>query len=242
MKDYQKQFVKLLAYSKALFFDKDLRLKDGRPTPYFVNMGIFGNEARLRDRVALAYGEMIKQRMNDGTKIDIIFGPSYKGSMLACDVTSSLWKEEGINLGCSYDRKEVKAHGEGSSQGNMIVGAELFDGANIYIVDDVATSMGTKKEALEKIAQESERKGIKTKVVGIGIAFDREQVNLEGRNAIRDFTKETRIPVDSIVRARETMSYLLDLKYLLMINGERQPMNPEVYDDFQRFMDEFGTK
>ena len=38
MKPYQENLARLLAESGALFFRSGLRLKDGRPTPYFVNL------------------------------------------------------------------------------------------------------------------------------------------------------------------------------------------------------------
>lgn len=41
MEDYKKRLAKILAETGALFFDKGLVLKDGRPTPYFVNFGMF---------------------------------------------------------------------------------------------------------------------------------------------------------------------------------------------------------
>jgi orotate phosphoribosyltransferase len=41
MEAYKKRFARTLADTGALFFDKDLILKDGRPTPYFVNMAMF---------------------------------------------------------------------------------------------------------------------------------------------------------------------------------------------------------
>ncbi len=41
MQAYQERLAVLLAESGALFFQEGLRLKDGRPTPYFVNLGVF---------------------------------------------------------------------------------------------------------------------------------------------------------------------------------------------------------
>jgi orotate phosphoribosyltransferase len=37
MEEYKKKLATILAETGALFFDKNLVLKDGRPTPYFVN-------------------------------------------------------------------------------------------------------------------------------------------------------------------------------------------------------------
>ena len=81
MQDHQKAFAKLLADTGALFFAQGLRLKDGRPSPYFVNMGLF-RTGRLNSLLGSFLAQMIvSNNLADG--IDVILGPSYKGSALA---------------------------------------------------------------------------------------------------------------------------------------------------------------
>ncbi len=254
MEGYQKEFVKLLADSGALFFEEGLNLKDQRPTPYFVNIGAFGEKSSLRWKLANAYAGLIKQKINEGAEVDLVIGLSYKGSMIAADATMALFLNHQIDLGCSYDRKEVKDHGEGSSNQNMFVGAQLFDNANLYIVDDVGTSMKTKLELLEKIALESERRGINTNVVGIGIAFDREQVgpvydengdfipNARGTDAIKEFVDKTGISVDSIVGARDAMNFLEESGHPVKIDGKMQSMPYGTSINFENYMGVYGTK
>jgi len=41
MEEYKQKLATILAETGALFFDKNLVLKDRRPTPYFVNLGMF---------------------------------------------------------------------------------------------------------------------------------------------------------------------------------------------------------
>ena len=41
MENHVKRLAKTLAETGVLFFDTGLVLKDGRPTPYFVNMAMF---------------------------------------------------------------------------------------------------------------------------------------------------------------------------------------------------------
>jgi orotate phosphoribosyltransferase len=41
MEEYKKRLAITLADRGALFFGRNLVLKDGRPTPHFVNMGMF---------------------------------------------------------------------------------------------------------------------------------------------------------------------------------------------------------
>ncbi|MBF0530822.1 MAG: hypothetical protein HQK55_16450, partial [Deltaproteobacteria bacterium] len=81
MESYQKEFAGVLAETGALFFAPGLRLKDGRPTPYFVNLGLF-RTGRLIGRLgSFLAGMLMDRRLVDG--IDVLVGPSYKGSALA---------------------------------------------------------------------------------------------------------------------------------------------------------------
>ena len=112
MEEYKKQLAQTLAETGALFFDRDLRLKDGRPTPYFVNMAMF-RTGRLSQKIGSFYaGMMVSQDLVRNT--DIILGPSYKGSTIALATAMALWNDHGYDLLFDYDRKEAKTHGEAS--------------------------------------------------------------------------------------------------------------------------------
>ncbi len=78
MEEYKKKLATILAQTGALFFDKNLVLKDGRPTPYFVNLGMF-RTGRLSMEMGSFFADMMVSRgLVDQT--DIVLGPSYKGS------------------------------------------------------------------------------------------------------------------------------------------------------------------
>ena len=81
MEDYKKRLAEILAETGALFFDRGLVLKDGRPSPYFVNFGMF-RTGRLSMELGSYFADMI---VAEGlvNKTDIILGPSYKGSAIA---------------------------------------------------------------------------------------------------------------------------------------------------------------
>ncbi|MEK6898168.1 MAG: orotate phosphoribosyltransferase [Nanoarchaeota archaeon] len=238
MENYQEGFVKFLADSGILFFREGLVLKDGRPTPYFFNAGNVLDSSKNLATLSDSYASMIKGVMAKGLEVDTLFGPAYKGIALAVGAAQSLWRNDGINLGVVYDRKEEKTHGEGSTSANLFVGNFPPD-ARTYLIDDVLTSARTKLDALSKI-ESLGRSDIS--VFRVGIAFDREQVNLEGRNAVYDFTQKTGIPVDSIVGARDAMRFLFELRHPLTINGVKQSMPQNVYNDFQRYMDKYGAR
>ena len=96
MGDYKKRFARTLAETGALFFDKDLVLKDRRPTPYFVNMAVF-NTGRLSIEMGSFFaGMMMSEELVKET--DIILGPSYKGSTIALSTTIALWQDHEVDM------------------------------------------------------------------------------------------------------------------------------------------------
>jgi len=251
MDEYKKEFADCLVETGAIFFDKGLFLKDGRPTPYFVNMAMFKT-----GRLALQMGSffarmMVAQGIVD--RVDVVLGPSYKGSAIALSTAIALWQEHGIDLAFEYDRKEAKTHGEGSVSRTLFVNRALFDGCRIFIVDDVATSMGTKFELLEKITAEAHATGQAFHVVGIGIGLDREQTSAvydrhgqvvlgqKGENAIEMFTSKSGIPVFSVARIREVVGYLYKEEIPVMIEGRRRPLDEQTKAEFDAYIGLYGV-
>lgn len=251
MEDYKKRLAVTLAETGALFFDKGLVLKDGRPTPYFINMGMFST-----GRLSMELGSFFADMMVDhdlNKKTDIILGPSYKGSSIALATAITLYSRHGYDLFFDYDRKEIKSHGEGSKSGSLMVNRTLFDGCRVFIVDDVATSMGTKYDLLETLRKEGDSNRISIAIIGIGIAIDREQctaiydntgkvvLGKRGEDAIRDFVKKMNIPVYPVAGIREVLDYLYHEKTPVLINGERRPIDEETKAIFDDYMKTYGT-
>jgi orotate phosphoribosyltransferase len=251
MEDYKKRLAVILAETGALFFDKGLILKDGRPTPYFVNFGMFRT-----GRLSMELGSFFADMMVDQglvNKTDIILGPSYKGSAIALAASIALYTRHGHDLFFEYDRKEEKSHGEGSKKSSLMVNRTLFDGCRVFIVDDVATSMGTKHELLDRLKTEAEADNISVNVSGIGIAVDREQtsavydekgnvvLNKKGENAIGDFVARTGIPVYPVAGIREIMEYLYTSKTPVLINGARKPIDEETKIIFDGYINTYGN-
>ncbi|MCP4668246.1 MAG: hypothetical protein GY849_18015 [Deltaproteobacteria bacterium] len=251
MEDYKKRLARALADTKALFFDDNLVLKDGRPTPYFVNMAMFKTGRLSLDMGSIFAGMMASQGLVK--EIDIILGPSYKGSAIALSTSIALWNEYGQDLLFDYDRKEAKTHGEASATQSMFVNKTFFDGCRIFVVDDVATSMGTKYDLLEKIEDEARARNMQFLVVGVGIAIDREQTTAvyddegkvilgrKGESAIQDFVSKSGIPVYSVAGIREVMAYLYEEKAPVLIHGKSRPMDEKTKSRFDAYMRTYGT-
>jgi orotate phosphoribosyltransferase len=251
MEDYKKRLALILAETGALFFDEGLVLKDGRPTPYFVNMGMF-RTGRLGMEMGTFFAEMM---VNEGLveSTDIIVGPSYKGSAIALATAIALYTHHGRDLFFDYDRKEAKTHGEGSRTGSLFVNRTFFEGCRLFIVDDVATSMGTKYDLLRRIDGEAEAADMEVNVTGIGIAVNREQTTavydeegkvVEGRkgeNAIQKFVDTTGTPVYTVAGIREVVAFLYTEKVPVMIQGERRPIDDGVRMGFEEYLRVYGV-
>lgn len=251
MEDYKKRLARTLAETGALFFDRDLILKDGRPTPYFVNMAMF-KTGRLSLEIGSFFADMMVSR-GLVKETDIILGPSYKGSSIALATAIALWKDHGRDLLFDYDRKEAKTHGEASASGSVFVNRTFFDGCRIFVVDDVATSMGTKYDLLEKIEGEAQVRSMRFHVKGIGIGIDREQTTAvydsdgnvtpgqKGENAIQDFVSKSGIPVYSVSGIREVVEYLYREKVPVTIEGSFREIDEETKARFDAYLRTYGT-
>jgi len=250
MEEYKRRLSSILAETGALFFDRGLILKDGRPTPYFVNLGGFNTGRRLLELGTFFAQMLVSRSLVD--RIDIIVGPSYKGSAIASATAAALFHYHDRDILFDYDRKEAKTHGERSSSAALFVNNTFFDGCRIFVVDDVVTSMRTKYELMEKIENESMSHGFHCQIVGLGIAVDREQttavydkegnviLNRKGSNPIAEFTSRTGIPFFSVIGIREIVEYLYGHRVPLLICGEKRAMDEVTKQEFDTYMDTYG--
>jgi orotate phosphoribosyltransferase len=196
MKDYQRAFLQASADNDILTFRSDgFVLKSGRVSPYFFNAGLFNNGALL-SLISTAYASSLVDP-DYSFEFDVLFGPAYKGIPLAVATCQALSKER-PNVEYSFNRKEVKDHGEGG----MIVGGRLR-GKRVVIIDDVITSGKAIREAIKIIDKEG---GILT---GILVAVDRqEQTQDSGLSAIESLSIEFAIKVQAIITLRDIIEFV----------------------------------
>ena len=121
-------------------------------------------------------------------------------------------------------------------------------------MDDVATSMATKFELLEKIESETRLKDISYHINGIGIGLDREQTTAlydsagqvmlgqKGANAIQDFVSRSGIPVFAVTGIGEVVEYLYKEGVPVMIRGNHRPMDEKTKTDFDEYVELYGVK
>jgi len=139
VKEYQKQFLELALNAKVLEFG-DFTLKSGRKSPYFFNAAKMLNGGYLYS-LADCYREAIKSA---NISFDCIYGPAYKGIFLG-SIVSMILSKHGEKYPLSFNRKEIKDHGEG---GNIIGNDPSGD---VLIIDDVISAGTAAKESIEII-------------------------------------------------------------------------------------------
>jgi orotate phosphoribosyltransferase len=257
LKDYQIDLALTLAETGAFFFAPNLKLKDGRPTPYFVNIGAF-NTGKLVSKLGNFFASMLVHA-NIANNIDVVVGPSYKGSSLACTTVSSLWQKDKIDIRFDYDRREIKSHGEASTRTSFFVNNSLQPDSKIFVVDDVGTSMTTKLELIDKINAEAKRKETQYSIIGVGLGVDRQQttaiyregkivLKTRGVNAIEEFIKQTGIMVYHLIKITELISYLyyekIEVKGGSAIKDEEalfKPISDKLIEDCQEYWDWYGV-
>ncbi len=252
MKPYQENLARLLSTSGALFFRQGLKLKDGRPTPYFFNLGVFRT-----GRLSLDLGRCFAAWFVDAGlagQVDVILGPSYKGSALAQAMAIALWNDHGIEIGFDYDRQKPKTHGEASGQGANFVTGALVEGARVLIIDDVGTSMATKQDLLDKLTAEQAARGVRFDLAGVVLAVDREQVQAvydaegqvvegaRGPDALAAFTQKTGLEVWPLIGIRACVEYLHATGLPVLVDGHRRPLDEALLAGVRDYLAVYGRQ
>ncbi len=191
MQAYKKEFIDLALELGVLRFG-EFRLKSGRVSPYFFNAGLF-NTGYAAARVGRYYAAAIAA---SDIKFDMLFGPAYKGIPLATLTAASLAEQQDIDVPYAFNRKEVKAHGEGGS----IVGAPLA--GRVLIVDDVITAGTAVREAYQIISAAG------AEVTGLIISLDRQERGQGALSAVQELKQSLDIPVLSIIRLNDLIDTL----------------------------------
>ena len=192
-------FVKFSLDAGVLRFG-EFQTKAGRLSPYFFNAGGFDDGAKL-GRLAQFYARRLQQAQASGAlQFDMLFGPAYKGIVLAAVVAVELARL-GINVPYAYNRKEAKDHGEGGT----LVGAPVC--GRVLIIDDVI-SAGT--SVRESIAMIEAAGGTPSAVV---IALDRqEKATDQGRDvpwsAVQFVRQQLGLPVTAIATLADLLQVL----------------------------------
>ena len=190
MTDFRQDFLRFALEQKVLKFG-EFTTKAGRPSPYFFNAGLFDDGAST-----LALARFYAQAIDEsGIAFDMLFGPAYKGIILAA-ATAMMLAERGRNVPFAYNRKEAKDHGEGGT----LVGAPLK--GRVLIIDDVI-SAGTSVRESGKLIQAAG-----AEPAAVAIALDRMEKGTGELSAVQEVQQQYGLPVVAIANLQDLFAML----------------------------------
>ena len=180
------------------------KLKSGRLSPYFVNLGVVGDGESIW-RLGEFYARALVEFGLVG-EVDVLFGPSYKGIPIVVSTSIGLHKIFNISKKFAFNRKEAKDHGEGG----LIIGS-VGEGDRIGILDDVMTTGKTKEETLSVLSSIDN-----VKIAFVLIAVDRLERGETEYMATVEFHRRYGIPVKSIVDVLDVAKAALEYGSITM--------------------------
>lgn len=189
LKDFQKTFIELALQSHALEFGK-FTLKSGRSSPYFFNAAKMLNGCDLF-KLANCYVDAIE---DSSMEFDCLYGPAYKGIFLG-SIVATVFSQRGKPCPLSFNRKEVKDHGEGGN----IIGANPV--GNVMIIDDVLSAGTAARESIKIL----EDLYAIPKIFLVGL--DRQEKGTGDLSAKEELEKDFGIHVSSIVDLEALIEY-----------------------------------
>lgn len=182
-------FIKLALDCQVLKFGEFI-LKSGRKSPYFFNAGLFYQGSTLR-QLGQFYAKTLLEHQ---AQLEHLFGPAYKGLPLATATAITL-SELGKEATVTFNRKEIKDHGEGG----QLIGAPLT--GKTVIVDDVITAGTAFRESQTLIKEHGGQ------LTGVIIALDRCERGLTNESTLSEI-KAQGIEVYSIITLFDLIDYL----------------------------------
>ena len=103
------------------------------------------------------------------------------------------------NLTFTYNRKEVKDHGEGGS----LVGYKYAEKTNVVIIEDVITAGTSVNETMQALSQIEN-----ANVIGLLISVDRKEKLENGKSALQTVQEQYGIEAHSIVDINDIIAFL----------------------------------
>lgn len=190
MSDFRQDFIRFALSKQVLRFGAFVT-KAGRTSPYFFNAGLFNDGASVL-QLSRFYAQSIS---SSGVQFDMIFGPAYKGIILAAAASMAL-AEQGRNVPFAYNRKEAKDHGEGGT----LVGAPLQ--GKVLIIDDVISAGTSVRESVKLIRDAG------AEPAAVAIALDRMERGTGDLSAVQEVARDYNLPVICIANLNDLLGFL----------------------------------
>lgn len=222
MQKYQRDFIEFLVQSGALTFG-DFVTKSGRNTPYFINTGNFNTGEKI-DQLGKYYAKhIVESGLSD---LNIVFGPAYKGIPLSVISAAALAREHDIKVGFSFDRKEIKDHGDCGK----LVGHKINPGDKILIVEDVITAGTTIREVVPYLKSLGS-----VDIKGIVISVNRCEKGTSQISAVAEVEQSMGIKVFPIVDIHQIV------EHLKAENDSGLVLNSEMLDKIAKYLEQYGA-
>ena len=190
MSDTPQEFIRFCVDASVIRFG-EFKTKAGRLSPYFFNAGTFDHGVAL-GRLAEFYAKTI---VESGLAFDMLFGPAYKGIVLAAATAVELARL-GRDVPFAYNRKEAKDHGEGG----VIVGRPLA--GRVLVIDDVISAGTSVRESMGLI------RAAGAVPAGVMIALDRMEKGVGELSAVQEVNRDYGVPVLSIASLADVLQFL----------------------------------
>ena len=187
---FRHDFIRFVIAQKVLAFG-EFKTKAGRLSPYFFNAGLFHDGFALK-QLAQFYAKAI---LDSGLQFDMLFGPAYKGIPLVAAIAIA-FADAGRNIDFSFNRKEIKDHGEGGS----VIGAKLA--GRVLIVDDVISAGTSVRESVAIIQAAG------ATPCGVAIALDRMERGSGELSAVQEVGRLYSMPAISIANLDDLVDFL----------------------------------
>ena len=191
MENNKQEFIQF-ALAKGVLKFGEYKLKSGRISPYFFDLGLF-NSGQSIDHLGRFYAATL---MESQLEYDMLFGPAYKGISITTALSSALARDYQIDMPFAFNRKETKDHGEKG----LIIGAPIE--GRVLIVDDVITAGTAVFECARLIAD------LGGTLAGILISLDRQERGRETLSAVAEVSAKLNIPVVAIASLNDLIDLL----------------------------------
>lgn len=200
MENLKDEFIEFMLSAGALKFG-DFTTKSGRQTPYFINTGAYVKASQIQ-KLGEFYARAIDAAFGDG--VDNLFGPAYKGIPLAVTASIALYKLYGRDVTYTFNRKELKDHGEGGTLVGYGYGSHAVSASpcRVVIIEDVTTAGTSVRESLPLLA----KPGVQP--VGLAVSVDRMERGQGDRPALREIREEFGLKTTAIVTLLDILAYL----------------------------------
>ena len=191
MENNKQEFIQF-ALTKGVLKFGEFKLKSGRISPYFFDLGLF-NSGQSIDHLGRFYAATL---MESQLEYDMLFGPAYKGISITTALSSALARDYQIDMPFAFNRKETKDHGEKG----LIIGAPIE--GRVLIVDDVITAGTAVSECARLITD------LGGTLAGILISLDRQERGRENLSAVAEVSVKLSVPVIAIANLNDLIDLL----------------------------------